>query len=158
MQEIFNDHLLLEKYPGKGGWIFVIVENIPKQPKTAKGNWLTLSGIIDGLALPVIKLWPNGVGKAFMPVNAEIRKKIGKSEGDSVHIILYGVKEIPMPDLKDFEETLQYEPTAQKFYDTLSNDEKNTVASFVFSKPEVHNQIEQMATALKLLAKRIIPK
>jgi bifunctional DNA-binding transcriptional regulator/antitoxin component of YhaV-PrlF toxin-antitoxin module len=158
MQEIFNSHLILEKYPGKGGWIYAIVENVPKQPKTAKGNWLTLSGNIDGLALPILKLWPQGGGKMFLPINAEIRKKIGKNEGDSVHIILYGVQEIPIANLADFEETLQYEPLAQKYYSTLSEIEKKQVYDFIFSKSDIQFQIDQMATALKLLLKNILPK
>lgn len=30
-----------------------------------------------------------GNGKLFLPVKAEIRKKIKKAEGDKVHVILY---------------------------------------------------------------------
>jgi bifunctional DNA-binding transcriptional regulator/antitoxin component of YhaV-PrlF toxin-antitoxin module len=158
MQEIFNGHLLLEKYPGKGGWIYAIIENLPKQPKIAKGNWVTLNGSIDGVELNSVKLWPMAGGRVFLPVKAEIRKKIGKAEGDSVHIILFGEKEMTLPNLEDFEEALQYEPLAHKFYSKLNDNQKKIVADYIFSKADMQSQIEQMANALKLLAKGILPK
>lgn len=158
MQEIFNGHLLLEKYPGKGGWIYAIIENLPKQPKITKGNWVTLNGSIDGVELKEIKLWPMAGGKSFLPVKADIRKKIGKTEGDSVHIILLGEKVMPLASLEDFELALQYEPMAQKFYSNLSEDQKKIVADFIFTKTDMQSQIDQMANALKLLAKGLLPK
>lgn len=158
MQEIFNGNLVLEKYPGKGGWIYTLIESIPKQPKTGKGNWVTVNGKIDGVDLKEIKLWPMGNGKSFLPVKAEIRKIIRKTEGDSVHVILFGEKESPLPNLDDFETALEYEPMAQKFYFQLTKAQKKTVIDFIFSKNDAISQIDQMALALKFLAQKVIPK
>jgi len=48
-----------------------------------------VKGSIDDYELKNYKLMPMGEGKLFLPVKAEIRKKIKKEAGDYVRVILY---------------------------------------------------------------------
>ena len=85
---IVSGEYLLQKFPGKGGWTYAIIPGI-KQDKKAPFGWVKVGGSIDGYSFKHYKLMPMGNGKLFLPVKAEIRKKIGKQQGDYVHITLY---------------------------------------------------------------------
>ncbi|RNL95070.1 DUF1905 domain-containing protein [Sinomicrobium pectinilyticum] len=81
---------LLEKFPGKGGWTYIALPEI-KQEKDKYFGMLQVHAEIDGYRLPVKTLMPKGDGTLFFPVNAAIRKTIGKGEGDYVHLKLFPV-------------------------------------------------------------------
>ncbi len=87
-KSIVNKIFLLEKYPGKGGWTYARIDPI-KITKKKPFGFIKVKGSIDGYKIQKYHIMPMGAGLYFLPVKAEIRKKIKKSEGDSVHIILY---------------------------------------------------------------------
>ena len=59
------------------------------QDKSKPFGWVKVKGTIDGVPFNKYHLMPMGNGKLFLPVKSEIRKKIKKVAGDSVHVILY---------------------------------------------------------------------
>lgn len=83
-----DDNFNLEKYPGKGGWTYAI---LPANIGGGKGpfRWLRVKGTIDGFAIKNYNLMPIADGRLFLPVKAEIRKKIRKEAGEMVRVILY---------------------------------------------------------------------
>lgn len=85
---LVDKEYLLEKFPGKGGWTYAAIPEVLKNPHTPFG-WVRVKGRIDGYEIERSKLQPMGNGKLFFPVNAKIRKAIGKQAGDKVHIILF---------------------------------------------------------------------
>ncbi|MCF8276249.1 MAG: YdeI/OmpD-associated family protein [Flavobacteriales bacterium] len=85
---LVDKNYLLQKFSGKGGWTYAAIPEVPKNPHTPFG-WVRVRGSIDGFRLEKCKLQPMGNGQLFLPVNATIRKKIGKEAGDTVHIILF---------------------------------------------------------------------
>lgn len=89
MENPLVDHdYLLKKFPGKGGWTYAEIPEIAQNPANPFG-WVQVKGSIDGFELKQYKLMPMGEGRLFLPVRAEIRKKIRKQAGDTVHVILY---------------------------------------------------------------------
>lgn len=79
----------LQRFPGKGGWTYAAFPDIPKSKDAAFGL-VKVKGTIDGYEIKGVTLMPGlGSGVLILPIKAEIRKKIGKEEGDDVHIILY---------------------------------------------------------------------
>lgn len=83
-----NKAYLLKKFPGKGGWTYAEIPEIA-QDKSNPFGWVKVSGFIDEFELKHYKLMPMGNGKLFLPVKAEIRKKIKKQVGDWVTVKLY---------------------------------------------------------------------
>ena len=79
---------LLQKFPGKGGWTYAEIPEI-LQNKNNPFGWVTVKGWIDEHELKQYKLMPMGNGKLFLPVKAQVRKKIGKQAGDTVRVILF---------------------------------------------------------------------
>lgn len=107
-QPLVNKTYLLEKYPGKGGWTYAVIPEIP-QDKRSPFGWVKVKGTVDGYPINNFNLAPMGNGHLFFAVKAEIRKAIKKQAGDQVHIILY-------PDNSVFE-------IPQEFLDCLLLDE-----------------------------------
>ncbi len=85
---LVNNQYLLEKYPGKGGWTYAVIPEIPQDKHTPFG-WVKVKGLFDSYEIKNYKLMPMGNGKLFLPVKASIRKIIGKKEGDKVYIVLF---------------------------------------------------------------------
>lgn len=84
-----NKEYELQRFPGKGGWTYASFPDIPKNKGAAFGL-VRVKGTIDGYEIKDVTLMPGlGTGILILPIKAEIRKKIGKEEGDNVHIVLY---------------------------------------------------------------------
>lgn len=102
----------LERFPGKGGWTYVLLPEIPKDPEAAFGV-VKVKGTIDNYEVSDVTLM-SFQGVLMMAVKAEIRKAIDKEEGDTVHITLYrdtGVFQIP----EDFKQRLMEESVFEIF-------------------------------------------
>ena len=115
---LLNKRYKLKKYPGKGGWVYTIIEEITPD-KRAKFGWVQVSGTIDGFEIKRYKLMPMKNGNMFFPVRAETSKAINKKEGDTVHIILYADNssiEIP----QEFLVSLEDEQAAKQFFFKLT--------------------------------------
>ncbi len=85
---IIENEYLLQKFQGKGGWTYVHIPEI-LHPKKRSSGWLKVKGKIDSFEISNFSLAPMGNGKFFLPVKAEIRKRINKQAGDYVKIILF---------------------------------------------------------------------
>jgi hypothetical protein len=101
---------VLEKIPGKGGWTYVVINEIAPD-KRSKFGWVKVRGSVEDFQLNQYKLMPMGNGKLFLPVRAEIRKKIKKQEGDKVRVILY-LDERPLGIPEEIMECFKNEPEA----------------------------------------------
>lgn len=113
MDELLTDkEYQLERFPGKGGWTYVLLPEIPKDTEAAFGV-VKVKGTIDNYEVSDVSLM-SFQGVLMMAVKAEIRKAIGKEEGDAVHITLYrdtGVFQIP----EDFKQRLMEEGVFEIF-------------------------------------------
>ena len=85
---LVNKQYKLHKFPGKGGWTYAEIPEIP-QDKKAPFGWVKVKGSIDDYTFSDYRLMPMGNGHLFLPVNAAVRKKIGKGEGDYVQVVLF---------------------------------------------------------------------
>lgn len=77
---------LLQKFEEKGGWTYAEIPEV-LMPKTSFGM-LKVRGKIDNYEFSDVRLLPLGNGNLFLAVNLQLRKKIKKQAGDTVHIIL----------------------------------------------------------------------
>lgn len=137
MEELLVDkEFELERFPGKGGWTFVALPEIPKDKDAAFGM-IKVKGTIDGFEISNYSIMPMGRGAMFLPVKAEIRKKIGKEEGDNVHVTLYrgdSVYKIP----GELKAALQAEHGVYERFLTYRKWEQRMCAQWIFSakRPE----------------------
>ena len=115
--ELVNADYLLQKFPGKGGWTYSDIPEILQNKKNPFG-WVQVKGFIDAFEIKRYKLMPMGNGRLFLPVKAEIRKKIRKEAGDTVRIVLYADEsKLDIPE--EIIECFKTEPP--KMYETFQS-------------------------------------
>jgi hypothetical protein len=150
MQELLVDKLYqLQKMEGKGGWTYTLIEEIPPDKK-AKFGWVQVSGSIDNFELLRYKLMPWGNGKLFLPVRAEIRKKIKKQAGDWVHIQLYldnTANEVP----EEFLLCLEDDQEAKSFFETLSESEQQFYIKWIYEAKKDETKVSRIVNTLRNL-------
>lgn len=140
---------LLQKMPGKGGWTFAAIPEIA-QDKHAWFGWVKVNGSIDGYEISNYHLMPLGNGNLFLPVKAQIRKAIGKNEGDTVHIILYS-QELPPVSENDFYTCLNDEPTAFQRFNQLVPSEQKKITDWIFTVKNDELRVERIAQTIERL-------
>lgn len=84
---VFEGTIILEKFPGKGGWTYAKIP-VAFEKSSRPFGWQIVSGTIDELSFDYIKLMPAGDGTLFLAVKATWRKILRKEAGDPVHIRL----------------------------------------------------------------------
>ncbi len=150
-QPLVNDTFLLKKIAGKGGWTYADLPQVAPD-KSAPFGWLKVKGTIDGFQINKYHLMPFGEGKLFLPVKAEIRKTIKKSEGDYIHVILYLDNE-PTEVPEEMLLCLQEEPAAQHFFNSLTDEEKNNYIKWIYSAKTEETKVERLADTINRLLK-----
>lgn len=148
---IIRKKILLEKFPGKGGWTYAALPEVEPGKHTHFG-WRKVKGTIDGFAISQYHLMPMGNGSLFLPVKAAIRKQIGKNAGDSVMVELFP-DEDPLPVPEDLMVCLADEPKAEKFFNTLPDSGRKEYLDWIGSSGRESTRIERMAEAVNRLAK-----
>lgn len=148
---IVDGDFLLQKMPGKGGWTFVLLPDIQQE----KRSWFGMSkvrGNVDTFEISDYHLMPFGNGSLFLPVKSEIRKKIGKNEGDWVHVTLYS-QDLPPVETEDFFTCLAEEPLAQQRYNAMPVTEQKKMLDWIYSVKNDTLRVERIALTIdKLLA------
>ena len=141
----------LQKFPGKGGWTYSEIPEIPAD-KHAHFGWVRVYGSIDNYMLENVNLMPMGNGSLFFPVKAEIRKKIKKEAGDLVKITLYSDSpKLIVP--ADLEECLQLEPAAHRHFLSLTEKEQKEILDWIYAAKNEENQVERIVKTIdKLLS------
>jgi hypothetical protein len=148
---LVDQDYLLQKMEGKGGWTYAAIPEIV-QDKHAYFGLVKVRGMIDDYEIANYHLMPMGNGILFLPVKAEIRKKIGKKEGDWVHVTLYS-QELPTVVPGDFLLCLQDESGAYQKFQQLSESEQKDMMDWIYSAKRDDQKVERIAKALdKLLS------
>ena len=140
----------LEKFPGKGGWTFARLPEIP-QDKNNPFGWRKVRGFIDGVEIKQYHLMPMGNDQLFLPVKAALRKKIRKEAGDYIHIQLYP-DNTPLEVPEEFIQCLKDDPDAWQHFQQLSEQEKKKYTDWIYSVKTEEIKIEHMAQAVSKIA------
>jgi hypothetical protein len=153
MKPLINQRFKMEKYPGKGGWTYVVIPKVFKD-SNAPFRWTRVKGTIDGYEIKKYHLMPMKSGKLFLPVKLEIRKKIKKKEGDWVMVVLYPDKDpLEVPD--ELLICLEDEPAALRFFESLSDSEKKYYIQWIFGAKREETKVTRMAKAINRLSQRL---
>ena len=148
---LVNKKYLLEKYPGKGGWTYAQIPEI-FQDKHSPFGWVKVRGSIDNHEFKNYSLMPMGNGRLFLPVKAEIRKKIGKKEGDWVNIILFA-DNTPTEISEEFLLCLLEDPTAHRTFLSYSDGEQKAYVDWIYTAKTYKTKVERIAKTLNRLTK-----
>lgn len=151
---LVNEEFQLQKFPGKGGWTYALIPDISPNKSNPFG-WVTVNGSIDDYELKKYKLMPYGNGQLFLPVKAEIRKKIKKQEGDFVFVKLY-IDETPLEIPDELMECFKNEPA--KVYENFmafSESEQKAYLDWIYSAKNEDAKAERI---LKMMDRLLLNK
>ncbi|MFD2514021.1 DUF1905 domain-containing protein [Pontibacter locisalis] len=148
-QPLVNKSYLLEKFPGKGGWTYAAIPEISPD-KHAHFGWVRVKGSIDGYELKGYHLMPMGNGQLFLPVRAEIRKKIKKQAGDWVQVILYA-DNTPQEVPEELLLCLQDEPAAYKNFQSCTDGEQKAFVDWIYSAKTDETKVERIVQSINKL-------
>jgi hypothetical protein len=90
---LLHKKVVLKKTAGKGGWTYAVIPNVITD-KGERFGWVLADILIDNVEANNIKLFAMKNGKLFVPVKAELRKKLNKEEGDKVELKVYANNKI----------------------------------------------------------------
>ena len=152
---LVDKEYLLEKFPGKGGWTFTFIPEIPPDKHSPFG-WVKVRGSIDSYEIKKHILQPTEKGDngLFLSVKAEIRKAIKKEAGDYVHIILYPDNE-PLEIPEEFSLCLQEDAEALRFFNSLSESEQHNYVKWIYSAKTDQTKVDRIAKTLDRLVKKL---
>lgn len=149
MKPIVSKKYILEKFQGKGGWTYARIPEVAKNKKSPFG-WVKVRGTIDGYEIKKYHLMPMGNGMLFLPVKAEIRKKIKKDVGDYVHVILFPDDEtLEVPE--EMMLCLKDEPKALRFFRSLSESEQKFYIDWIYAAKKEGTKIDRLAKSINRL-------
>ncbi|MBC8033125.1 MAG: DUF1905 domain-containing protein [Chitinophagaceae bacterium] len=144
---LVNRVIKLERTPGKGGWTYVIIDEIAPD-KRAHFGLVQVKGKIDHYDLKSYKLMPMGNGKLFLPVKAEIRKRIGKEAGDTVKVVLYADND-PVTLPQELLECLRDEPVAYERFLKSSEGSQKSAIDYIYAAKKQETRSERIALLIK---------
>jgi hypothetical protein len=142
----------LEKFPGKGGWTYAVIPEI-LQNKHSPFGWVKVKGRIDHFEIKNYKLMPMGNGSLFLPVKADIRKIIGKKEGDRVKVILYA-DHAPTEIPEEFLTCLKEEKNAYETFLTYTDGQRKEFIDWIYSAKTDDTKVARILETLNKIKKK----
>lgn len=148
---LVNKKYKLQKMPGKGGWTYIVIKEITPEQRSKRGM-VQVKGFIDDYELKTYNLMPMANGCMFMPVKADIRKKIKKGEGDYAKLVLYADND-PLDIPTELLDCLRDEPAAHKTFYAFPESEQKQYIDWIYSAKKEETRIERIADAINRLTR-----
>ena len=153
MEYLVKDEKLELKYePGKGAWTYHI--QIPNT-RHIDGKWgsMKVSGTIDNYTIESINLAKLGDEDKLISINANIRKAINKSGGDTVNVTLYLLTSKEQITEKEVLETFK-DSGVLKSFKQLTEDEQNEIIGKITSLKSEDKQVKVILKYIDQLSKK----
>lgn len=148
---IIQGQFVIQKMDMKGGWSYVLLPPIHTKTGLPFG-WFVVKGCIDDFEIKQYKLWPTADNKLFLPIKAEIRKKIKKQVGDTVQVTLFeDQSEVIIPN--DFILCLLESPEAHFNFEKMSSTSQKQYIDYVYGAKSLEAQARRMTKSIEKLEK-----
>ena len=146
--------LKFDKQGDKTGWTYIEVSaSIASQLKPGNKKIFQVKGQIDNHKIAGVSLLPMGEGDFIMPVNAAMRKAIGKIQGAKVVVQLEEDKK-EYEFNEDFIACLQDDPAAFSFFNSLPGSHQRYFSKWIDSAKTVQTKTKRIAMSVSALAKK----
>jgi len=139
----------------KGGWAFIVIsKKLANQLKPDTRVSFRVKGRLDNHGIEKKALFPMGDGTFILPVNATMRKATGKSEGESLHVILE-VDHTKLTLSRDLLKCLKDDPDAKKFFNSLSGSHQRYYSKWVDDAKTTTTKTKRLVICLTALSKKL---
>lgn len=139
----------------KTGWTYIFVDrDLAQKLKPGNKKEFKVKGKLDKHAIQRVSLMPMGGGDFIMPINAAIRKAIGKRHGAMLDVQLEA-DESPFVFNQDFMDCLDDEPVAREFFQSLPGSHQRYFSKWIDSAKTDATKANRIAKAVNALAKKL---
>lgn len=139
----------------KTGWTYIeIPAEIARQLKPGNRKEFKVKGKLDKHNITRQSVMPMGGGAFIMPLNAELRKAIGKRHGAMLDVKLQEDKSEFVFNA-DFVECLNDDPVAKKFFDGLPGSHQRYFSKWIDSAKTEATRVRRITMAINALSKKL---
>lgn len=137
----------------KTGWTYI---EIPEeqaarlQPESKKS--FRVKGSLDQYAIRQASLLPMGGGDFILPLNAAMRRALGKKKGDTIQVCMEPDLNEPAPPAVLLE-CLEDEPKAREAFESLSKSHRNYFSNWIRAAKTEPTKAKRIAAVINALEK-----
>jgi len=143
-----------EQQGEKTGWTYIeIPGDMVEKIKPGHRREFKVKGKLDAFAIKRVSLMPLGGGRFIMPVNAVMRKGIGKRHGATVRVQIEA-DDSPFIFNKDFLECLDDEPKAKEFFETLTPSHQRYFSKWISDAKTEQTKVKRITMSVNALSKK----
>jgi hypothetical protein len=147
--------LKFEQQGEKTGWSYIIIpEEISEKIKPGHRRSFRVKGKLDHFPIKAVALMPVRGGGFIMPINAAMRKGIGKRHGATLTVQLTEDKK-PLPLSADLLECLADEPEAKKYFESLPPSHRSYYSKWIESAKTDQTKAKRIAQAITALSREM---
>ncbi len=143
-----------DKQGEKTGWTYIeIPPDLAQELKPGNKREFKVKGKLDSYAIKRVSVMPMGGGRFIIPVNATMRKGLGKRHGATVKLQL-SIDNSEFVFNKDFMECLADDPVAEEFFKTLTGSHQRYFSKWIDDAKTDQTKTKRIAQAISALARK----
>jgi len=147
--------LKFDRQGEKTGWTYVEVpEKISEQLLPGRRTSYRVKGKLDNHSIQSVALLPMSGGGFIMPVNATMRKAIGKTKGAKV-VLQLEVDNKKIPLSKDLMDCLADEPKAMDFFKKLPPSHQQYYSKWIESAKTAATKTKRIAATVTAMERQM---
>lgn len=155
MQKFSTTILKFDKQGEKTGWTYIIIPaKIAQQLKPKNKKSFRVIGTLDDFEINKVALMPMGEGDFIMPINAAMRKGIGKRKGATIKVRLVA-DESPILPPAELIECMADEPDALAHYNSLPQGHRNYFTKWIDSAKTDITKANRIALVIKTMVRKM---
>ena len=148
----------IQKFDSQGektGWTYITVPaGVSKKINPGIKKIYRVKGKLDDLAIEKVAMMPMGEGDFILPLNAAMRKGIGKRKGATVKVQLE-VDDSPILVPPELLECLEDEPAALKYFNSLPQSHRNYFTKWIDSAKTEPTKTKRIALVVKTMVQKM---
>ena len=139
----------------KTGWSYIeIPEEMASKIKPGYKKSFRVKGLLDNFKIERMSMLPMGNGNFIIPLNAAIRKALGKRKGAVIKVSIEA-DERDVEINKAFLECLADEPKALEFFNSLARSHRNYFSKWIKSAKTEETKANRIARAVTALSRKL---
>jgi hypothetical protein len=147
---------VIQKFDQQGektGWTYIEVSReLIEKIKPGQKQSFRVKGKLDNYSISAIALLPMGDGHFIMPLNASMRKAVGKRKGAMLKVQLTEDKQGYIMN-RDFMDCIKDDPAAKKFFSQLPGAHQRYFSKWIDTAKTEPTKVKRIMMAVNALAK-----
>jgi len=147
--------LKFDRQGEKTGWTYIVIPaTVAKKLNPGVKRSYRVKGKLDAYKIEKTALIPMGEGDFIIPINAAIRKGLGKRKGAIVKVQLE-IDHSPILPPTELIECLKDEPEAYNYFNSLPQSHRNYFTKWIGSAKTEPTKIKRIAMVIKTMVRKM---